>query len=169
MIVALMPDSGSRYMSKVFNDGWMREHGYVDAEVALSAADVIRVKRQAGKTRDMIVAGPYQTVFHALQTMQQQDISQLPIFEEGKSIGTVFEDQILNLALQGKDLRKLVIREVMGAPLPQVPATAPIERVTHILSHDSPAVFVEMPGAKLEVLTKFDLMDTIAGLVGQKR
>jgi cystathionine beta-synthase len=169
MIVAFMPDSGSRYMSKVFNDGWMREHGYVDAEVALSAADVIRVKRQAGKTRDMIVAGPYQTVFHALQTMQQQDISQLPIFEEGKSIGTVFEDQILNLALQGKDLRKLVIREVMGAPLPQVPSTAPIERVTHILSHDSPAVFVEMPGAKLEVLTKFDLMDTIAGLVGQKR
>src|SRR5208282_6071624 len=71
MIVAFMPDSGSRYMSKVFNDGWMREHGYVGAEVALSAADVIRVKRQAGKTREMIVAGPYQTVFHALQTMPQ--------------------------------------------------------------------------------------------------
>ena len=156
-------------MSKVFNDGWMREHGYVDAEVTLSAADVIRVKRQNGKTREMIVAGPYQTVFHALQTMQQQDISQLPVFEEGKSIGTVFEDQILTLALQGKDLRKLVIREVMGAPLPQVAANAPVERVTYILSHDSPAVFVEMPGAKLEVLTKFDLMDTIAGLVGQKR
>jgi cystathionine beta-synthase len=169
MIVAFMPDSGSRYMSKVFNDGWMREHGYVDAEVALCASDVIRVKQQAGKTRDMIVAGPYQTVFHALQTMQQQDISQLPVFEEGKSIGTVFEDQILNLALQGKDLRKLVIREVMGAPLPQVAANSPIERVTYILSHNSPAVFVEMPGAKLEVLTKFDLMDTIAGLVGQKR
>jgi predicted transcriptional regulator len=127
------------------------------------------VKQQAGKTRDMIVAGPYQTVFHALQTMQQQDISQLPVFEEGKSIGTVFEDQILNLALQGKDLRKLVIREVMGAPLPQVTANSPIERVTYILSHNSPAVFVEMPDAKLEVLTKFDLMDTIAGLVGQKR
>ena len=101
----------------------MREHGYVDAEVALTAADVIRVKRQSGKTRELIVAGPYQTVFHALQTMQQQDISQIPVFEEGKSIGTIFEDQILNLALQGKDLRKLVIREVMGAPLPQVPAT----------------------------------------------
>src|ERR1700723_3147987 len=169
MIVAFMPDSGSRYMSKVYNDGWMREHGYVDAEVALSAADVIRVKRQNGKSRDMIVAGPYQTVFHALQTMQQQDSSQLPVMEEGKSIGTVFEDQILNLALQGKDLRKLVIREVMGNPLPQVPANSPIERVTPILSHDSPAVFVEMPGAKRKVLTKFDLMDTIAGLVGQKR
>jgi cystathionine beta-synthase len=169
-IVAFLPDSGNRYLSKIYNDGWMREHGYVDAEVAISAADVIRVKHQNGKARDLIVVRPYQTVFHALQTMQKEDISQLPVLEDDNhSIGTVFEDQILNLALQGKDLRKLVIREVMGAALPQVPATAPVERITHILSHDSPAVFVEMPNGKLEVLTKFDLMDTISGLVSQSR
>ena len=169
VIVAFLPDSGTRYLSKIYNDGWMREHGYVDAEVALTAADVIRVKRQNGKTRELVVARPYQTVFHALHAMQQQDISQLPVLEEENSIGTVFEDQILNLALQGKDLHKLVIREVMGAPLPQVPSSAPVERVTYILSHDSPAVFVEMGDGKLEILTKFDLMDTIAGLVEQRR
>ncbi len=168
-VVAFLPDSGTRYLSKVYNDEWMREHGYADAEVALRIADVIRAKRQNGKAREMIVARPYQTVFHALHTMQQQDISQLPVFEEDHSIGAVYEDQILNLALQGKDLRKLVIREVMGAPLPQVPHNAPVERVTYILSHEGPAVFVEMSDGKLEILTKFDLMDTIAGLVGQKR
>ncbi|MGB0036386.1 MAG: cystathionine beta-synthase [Candidatus Acidiferrales bacterium] len=168
-LVAFLPDSGTRYLSKVFNDGWMQEHGYVEAEVALTAADVVRVKRQNGKSRALLVARPDQTVFYAMRTMQEQDISQLPVFEDGNCIGTVFEDQILNLALQGKDLQKTVIREVMGAPLPQVPSNAPVERVTHILSHDSPAVFVAMDGGKLEVLTKFDLMDTIAGLVGQKR
>ena len=168
-VVAFLPDSGSRYISKVYNDGWMREHGYTDAEIALTAADVIRAKQRNGKTRELVIARPDQTVFHALHTMQKQDISQLPVFEETGPIGTVFEDQILNLALQGKDLRKLVIREVMGAPLPQIASTSPVERVTHILSHDSPAVFVQMPGGKLEVLTKFDLMDTIAALVEQKR
>ncbi len=143
---------------------------HVDAEVAISAADVIRVKHQNGKSRELVIVRPYQTVFHALQTMQKEDISQLPVLEDDNHpIGTVYEDQILTLALQGKDLRKLVIREVMGAALPQVPATAPVERITHILSHDSPAVFVEMPGGKLEVLTKFDLMDTISGLVSQSR
>jgi cystathionine beta-synthase len=169
MIVAFLPDSGSRYLSKIYNDGWMREHGYTDAEVAISAADVIRVKAHNGKKRELIIVRPYQTVFHALHTMQKQDISQLPVFEEESPIGTVFEDQILNLALQGKDLHKLVIREVMGPALPQVSANAPVERVTHILSHDSPAVFVEMPGGKLEILTKFDLMDTVAGLMEQRR
>ena len=168
-VVAFRPDAGGRYLSKIYNDSWMRELGYADSEVTLTAGDVIRVKRQNGKTRDLIVVGPNRTVFHALQTMQQQDISQLPVFEDDRSVGTVFEDQILNLALQGKDLRKLILREVMGAPLPQVPSNAPVERVTHLLSHESPAVFVEMEAGNLEVLTKFDLMDTIAGLVGQKR
>jgi cystathionine beta-synthase len=169
VIVAFLPDSGSRYLSKVYSDSWMREHGYTEAEVALTAADVIRVKHQNGKTRELVVARPYQTVFHALHTMQQQDISQLPVFEEEKLIGTVAEDEILNMALQGKDLRKLVIREVMGPALPQVPSSAPVERITYILSHESSAVFVEMEGGKLEILTKFDLMDTVAGLMGQKR
>lgn len=169
MVVAFLPDSGSRYLSKIYNDSWMRELGYTDTEVTLTAADVIRVKRQNGKTRDLMVVGANRTVFQALQTMQQQDISQIPVFEDDRSIGTIFEDKILNLALQGKDLRKLIVREVMGAPLPQVAANAPVERVTHLLSHESPAVFVEMESGKLEVLTKFDLMDTIAGLVGQKR
>ncbi|MGO9591141.1 MAG: cystathionine beta-synthase [Candidatus Acidiferrales bacterium] len=169
LVVAFLPDSGSRYLSKIYNDGWMREHGYADAEVTLTASDVIRVKHQNGKTRQPVVVGPNRTVFQALHTMQQEDISQLPVFEDDRSVGTIFEDQILNLALQGKDLRKLIVREVMGPPLPEVPSNAPIERVTHLLSHESPAVFVEMEGGKLEVLTKFDLMDTIAGLVGQKR
>ncbi len=169
LVVAFLPDSGTRYLSKIYNDSWMREHGYAEAEVTLTAADVIRVKRQNGKTREPIFIGPNRTVFQALQTMQQQDISQLPVFEDSQSVGAIFEDQILNLALQGKDLRKLIVREVMAAPIPQVPANAPVERLTHLLSHESHAVFVEMEGGKLEIVTKFDLMDTVAGLVSQKR
>ncbi len=169
LVVAFLADSGSRYLSKIYNDSWMRELGYADSEVTLTAADVIRVKRQNGKTRELIVTGPNRTVLQALQTMQHQDISQLPVFEDGHPVGTVFEDRILTLALQGKDLRKLIVREVMGPPLPQVPSNAPIERVTHLLSHESHAVFVEMEDGRMEILTKFDLMDTIAGLAGQKR
>jgi cystathionine beta-synthase len=169
MVVAFLPDSGTRYLSKIYNDAWMQEYGYVDTEMALTAADVVRVKRQNSKKRELIFAQPYQTVFHALHTMQQQDISQLPVVEEEQPIGTIYEDQILNLALQGKDLRKLVIREVMGPPLPRIPSNSPVERVTHMLSHEGPAVFVEMDNGRREILTKFDLMDTVAGLVEQRR
>jgi cystathionine beta-synthase len=73
------------------------------------------------------------------------------------------------MALQGKDLRKLVIREVMSKPLPQVPRDAPVERITHLLGHESPAVFVVMGEGRYEILTKYDLMGTIAELVEQVR
>ena len=72
------------------------------------------------------------------------------MFEENDIVGTIYEDQILNLALQGKDLRKLVIREVMSDPLPQVPCDAPVERVTYLLSHEEPAVFVLMGDGDLK-------------------
>ncbi len=168
-VVALMPDTGMRYLSKVYNDEWMRERGYVESSVPLTAAEVVNAKKGAGKVRDLITARPYQTVFHALKTMQEQDISQIPVFEENTPIGTVYEDQILTLALQGKDLRKLVVREVMAKPLPKVPKNAPVERITYILSHENPAVFVEMDNARFEILTKYDLMSTVAGLMEQKR
>jgi cystathionine beta-synthase len=169
LVVAFLPDSGTRYLSKIYSDAWMREHGYTEAEVTLTASDVIRRRRHSGKTRELIVARPYQTVFHALKTMQEQDISQIPVFEENIPIGTIYEDQILTMALQGKDLRKLVVREVMSKPLPRVPASSPVERVTYILSHENPAVFVEMDGSKFEILTKYDLMSTVASLMEQKR
>ena len=168
-VVALLPDTGMRYLSKVYNEEWMRERGYVDAATAITVAEVVKAKHALGKVRELIVARPYQTVFHALKTMQEQDISQIPVFEENIPIGTIYEDQILNLALQGKDLRKLVVREVMSKPLPQVPRTAPVERVTHILSHENPAVFVDMGNAHFEILTKYDLMSTVASLMEQKR
>src|SRR6202165_1873090 len=168
-VVAFLPDTGMRYLSKVYNDEWMRERGYVEAAVKITAGEVVNAKHQSGKVRELVIARPYQTVFHALKTMQEQDISQIPVFEENLPIGTIYEDQILNLALQGKDLRKLVIREVMNKPLPRIPGSAPVERVTHILSHENPAVFVEMAGDKFEILTKYDLMSTVAGLMEQKR
>jgi len=168
-VVAFLPDTGMRYLSNVYNDEWMRDHAYVDAKTALRAQDVVRVKHTQGKPRELQIARPYQTVFHALRVMQGQDISQLPVFEESALIGTIFEDQILHLAMQGKDLRKLVIREVMGKPLPTVPKDAPVERLTHLLGHESPAVFVDMGGGQYEILTKYDLMGTIAGLVEQVR
>jgi cystathionine beta-synthase len=168
-IVAFMPDTGMRYLSKVYNEEWMRERGYVDSAVAITAGEVVAAKHKTGKVRELVVVRPYQTVFHALKTMQEQDISQIPVFEETAPIGTVYEDQILNLALQGKDLRKLVIREVMSAPLPKIPRSAPVERITHILSHENHAVFVEMDETRFEILTKYDLMSTVASLMEQKR
>ena len=168
-VVAFLPDNGMRYLSKIYNDEWMRDHNYTESAVALTVDDVLRAKRRTARHTELVVARPYQTVFHALHTMQTHDISQLPVFEDDVLIGAIHEDQILNMALQGKDLRKLVIREVMGLPMPVVAHDAPVDRLTHLLSHEGPAVLVDLGNKHHEILTKYDLMNTIAELVEQIR
>ena len=162
LIVAFLPDTGMRYLSKIYNDEWMRDHGYVDSSHPLRATDSVRIKRQRSRYHELVTARPEQTVFDALRTMQEQDLSQLPVFENGEPIGTLHEDLVLELAVSGKDLRALVIREVMGEPLPVVPEDVPVSQLTWLLRHKAPAVFVRMGDGRYELLTKHDLMANIA-------
>ena len=62
--------------------------------------------------------------------------------------------------MAGKDLKKLIVREVMGKPFPVVERTAPIDRISSLISKDVPAVFVDM-GGTFEILTKYDLVQAI--------
>jgi cystathionine beta-synthase len=71
------------------------------------------------------------------------------------------------LALEGKDLKKLVVREVMGEPFPVVPASAPVDQITACITRDCPAVFVNLGNSHYDILTKYDLLHAIARLVEQ--
>ena len=163
LVVAFLPDSGMRYLSKIYSEEWMRDNAYLERELQLTAEDILRVKATTGAPKDLLYVLPYQTVYHALRTMQSGDVSQLPVFENEQPIGAIYEDSILKLSLQGKDLRKAVVREVMGKPFPVVEATAGIDQITHLLSTESPAVFVRQPGGH-QIITKYDLVAAVARL-----
>src|SRR5262249_29468410 len=142
--------------------------GYVDSDHPLRATDSVRTKHRRNRYRELITARPDQTVFEALGTMQAQDLSQLPVFENGEPIGTLSEDQVLELAVSGKDLRSLVIREVRGPPLPVVSEDAPVSQLTWLLRNTASAVFVRMADGRHELLTKHDLMANIAEVVATR-
>jgi cystathionine beta-synthase len=142
----------------------MRDNRYLEEEVALTADDLVRSKTAAGTARELVQAEPYQTVYHALRTMQGQDISQLPIFENGTPVGAIREDDVLQLALHGRDLRKVLIREVMGKPFPTVPRTASADQVTELITSGNPAVFIELGEGRYDIVTKYDIVRAVARL-----
>ncbi|HEY7680644.1 MAG TPA: cystathionine beta-synthase [Terriglobia bacterium] len=164
MIVVFLPDAGDRYLSKIYNDDWMRRHQYWEAEWHATAEQVVRWKQKRHPGAHLISAVAGETAQHALRLMQDNEISQLPVFDEGACVGTVREDEILNLALRGADLKDLVLRECMKAPLPSLDLQAPIDRVTYLLTNESPAVLVDIGNGKYEILTKYDLIEMLASL-----
>ena len=149
---AFLPDTGMRYLSKVYSDEWMRERGYPESEVPLKAEDVVSAKHRTGKVREIILVGPRPDRLPLpCAAMQEQDISQLPVFEEATSSARFRRRSDSQSRASGQGpAQDWIIREVMSKPLPQVPATRRSSRVTHLLSHESPAVFVVMGNGSMK-------------------
>lgn len=164
-MVVFIPDSGSRYLRKVYNNEWMRDNRYFESPVSLAAAEIVQAKGAMDRPRELVRVGPSDAVSVALERMRAHDFSQLPVFEAGAPVGAIYEDALLNLALEGKDLKELVVREVMGEAFPVVNRTSPIDHLSAYITRDCPAVFVEMGNGQYEILTKYDLVHAIARLV----
>jgi cystathionine beta-synthase len=166
-MVVLIPDTGMRYLSKVYNDEWMRDNRYLEPSLPLTAGQIVQAKVALGQGIELVKVSPSDAVARALERMQSYDFSQLPVFEGGVPVGAVYEDDVLRLVLEGKDLAKLVVREVMGAAFPVVQPSTRIDQITANITRDCPAVFVDVGKGHFEILTKYDLLHTIARLAEQ--
>ncbi|MBI4564354.1 MAG: pyridoxal-phosphate dependent enzyme [Planctomycetes bacterium] len=158
-VVVFIPDSGSRYLSKIYNDEWMEENQYLDPPLRLTAGDIVRSKRVF---RELIAARPGDSVLTVLHQMQDADISQMPVLDEGRPIGAVYEDDLVSQLLQGKDLKPLVVREVMRDPFPTVASETTLDRIAAVIPSQAPAVFVDLGEGRRDIITKYDLVHSIA-------
>ena len=166
-MVVFIADAGTRYLSKIYNNEWMKDNRYLESPLRLTVAEVVGAKASMGHTRQLVTVAPSEAVSGALERMRSNDFSQLPVFEGGAPVGAIYEDAVLNLALEGKDLKKLVVREVMGEAFPVLPSSATVDQVTACITRDCPAVFVDLGNSHYEILTKYDLLHAIARLVEQ--
>jgi cystathionine beta-synthase len=164
-VVVFIPDSGSRYLSKIYNNEWMKDNRYVETSVPLTAGEIVQAKPETERGREIVRVAPSDSIAAALERMQKHDFSQLPVFENGIPVGALYEDAILNLALEGKDLKKLVVREAMGAAFPVVHASAALDQITTCITRDCPAVFVNLGDSHYDILTKYDLLQAISRAV----
>ena len=166
-VVIVIPDTGMRYLSKVYNDEWMRDNRYFESGLPLTAADIVQAKSAMGQPRELVELAPSDSLDKALDTMQTHDFSQLPVFEDDTPVGALYEDDILDLTLQGKDFKKLAVREAMREAFPVLPPSAVIDQVTSCITRDCPAVFIDLGEHRYEILTKYDLLHAIARLLRQ--
>lgn len=165
-MVVFIPDTGMRYLSKIYNNEWMRDNRYLESSIPWTAQEIIQARiSMGGPQRELVKVSPADTVLSALELMQAHDFSQLPVFDAGAPAGAIYEDEILNLALEGKDLKKVVVREVMSPPFPVVRPSAPVDQITTCITRECPAVFVDLGGHDYAILTKYDLLQAVSRLM----
>ncbi|MET1012773.1 MAG: cystathionine beta-synthase [Actinomycetota bacterium] len=163
-IVVLLPDSGRQYMSKLYSETWMLQHGM------LERPDVVRVEEVlSAKSREippLITVRAHDKVRQAVEILQEHGISQAPVVREesidvSQFMGSIRDRELLERVFRDPDALQSDVAEVMAAPIPMVEWDAPVEVAFGELER-SPAVVVTKAGQALGVLTRSDLLEFLA-------
>jgi len=155
MIVVIIPDHGARYLSKLYNDTWMKDNQYLEPKLKLTASDVTYGRR--GK-RPLVSVNIDATLMQATSLMEQNDISQLPVMDDGRIIGSLTENKVLSILVSNPSLREHKIKEFLDKPFPVIEEKVSIEKIYKILDKDTTAVVVKHEDNSLDIITKSDLI-----------
>jgi len=161
MVVTIVPDGGRPYVSKVFNDSWMREHGYLGDQGGLTVGEVIRSR---GVDRPMLTVGSHDPVGRALELMREHGVSQVPVVsgEDGRAfLGTVSERGLLMASADHPGILGEPVTEVIEPPLPELAAESPVSEAIQMLLGERKPVIVVDDGRALGILASVDLIEAL--------
>jgi cystathionine beta-synthase len=157
-VVTFLCDTGERYLSKLYNDEWMRENQMLEPEKG-TLGTVLGTK--SGDAPVVVSVAPGTTVRQALRLMSQHDVSQLPVMDGGNCVGSVSDWSLSAKSLDNSKLLDMTVSEVMDPPFPMVDAAQHVESVAKLLSKANPAVLVRRDGTVQGIVTRSDLLQFI--------
>jgi cystathionine beta-synthase len=159
LVVAILCDTGERYLSKLYNDEWMRENQMLDADRATVAHVMLQKEASGGPV--VVSVAPGATVRQALRLMSLHDVSQLPVMDGATCVGSVSDWSLSARSLEDAKLLDQTVSDVMDSPFPVVEIGHPIDTVVKLLSKSNPAVLVQDHGVVQGIVTRSDMLHFI--------
>ena len=160
LVVTILSDTGERYLSKVFSDEWMQENQMLEAP-RVTVEQLL--ERRPATAPALVSVAPAAAVRQALNLMTTYGVSQIPVVENGESVGGLIEGTLMTRALAQPSLLDRPVREVMEQPFPEVDAAAPADRVGAMLSRESPATLVRKDGKLIGIVSRYDVLQQLIG------
>ncbi|MGO8950053.1 MAG: cystathionine beta-synthase [Ktedonobacterales bacterium] len=160
VVVTLLPDGGRGYLSKMYNDTWMRENGFYETPAQPTLADVLTFRRGLSPDVPLVVGvSPDDSIADAIGRFHRYGISQLPVLHEGQLIGSLTENSLLQRFASGERLHDQRVGEWAGPPLPTLPESASVREAYTVLAGGQMAIAVTGENGLCGVISKSDLME----------
>ncbi len=155
VVVALCPDTGRNYLSKVFDDAWLGENGLLHVEQRVqTVGDLL----EARGPRTLVTVASESTAAQAVELMQTNGISQLPVLRDGHSVGSIQEVTLARLLHDDVDPGTVRVGDVMARPLPQVDVRVHLDEPYRLLLAGNSGVLALADGAVVDIVTRIDLI-----------
>ncbi|OAV46088.1 pyridoxal-phosphate dependent enzyme [Lewinella sp. 4G2] len=156
LVVVVIHDHGSRYVGKIYNDEWMRERGFLDAE--LKVRDLVAGKKDAAFAS--ISSGA--TVREALKMMKTHEFSQMPVVDGEKMVGSIVETDVLNYLLANPmDNAEHEVASIMREPFPEVGTDMTLSDLSKHITKENPAVVTTDRSGRMFLVAQYDILQAI--------
>ena len=159
MMVIILPDHGTRYLAKVYNDNWMKDHGFIETREFATAKDIIKQKN--GRD-NLFTVESNMKVGEAVKVLNQEGIDQIPVKEQDQFVGSLSTTKLLEKLIEEPDLKEKEVRDVMDQPLQFVPLDNTLDVLSSILNKDNKAVLVRDELHEIHIITQHDLLRAMA-------
>ena len=157
VVVFVVCDTGEHYLSKFHSDEWMKEKRLLEPQKI--TAGLLNETKTKGAPRELVTVTPNELVSAALAKMNELGLTQIPVLEDGKSVGSLRENHLLSKVFNERDLLEGPVSKVMDKSFPLVDVDDDVNLVSRKL-RSSPAVLIEEYGRITGIITRHDLLDT---------
>jgi cystathionine beta-synthase len=164
MIAVILPDGGRSYLSKIFSDAWMTQHGFLEREGEQTVAEVLRRKHAGGEIPPLVTVETQSKVSDAVSLLHEHRVSQLPVVsghDPHTVVGSIGERGLLAHAVRDPGLLSAPIIDVMEPPFPAVAAEAPVREAVELLAGERQALLVTEDGRPVGIVTRADLLESL--------
>ena len=160
VMVIILPDHGTRYLGKIYNDTWMKDHGFLEERDYSSAKSIIA--QQSGEDALSTIRDSAK-VSDAIRLMTTACISQLPVVDEsGTFVGSLSDTKLLSELIDDPSLRDQTISEVMQKPFQFIPSNTTADVISSMITRENPAVMVRDEQGHPRIITQHDLLELMA-------
>lgn len=156
-MVILLPDHGSRYVGKVYNEDWMRNHGFLEDKTFGTAKDIIDTKQ--GR-HELVVVHKQDKVKDAIALMNSKSVSQIPVMENGDVVGSITDNKLLSRIITDPDLKDAVVGDVMEDPMKFVALGSTLDVLSSMVDKEK-AVLVRDEQHHIHIITKHDILTAV--------
>ena len=155
-VVVILPDTGERYLSKLYNEEWMQENRMLESE-PVRVADLM-ARKDGGAPGELIGVEPGTPVRQALSVLTTSGVSQVPVLQNGDCVGSLSEGGLMARVIAQPELLDRSVEAVMEPPFPVVDEGQEPRAIAPLLTRENPAVLVRRGGRISGILTRYDMV-----------
>ena len=155
IMVILLPDHGTRYLGKIYNDSWMKDHGYLEKREYATAQDILKDRNGSA---DLVTVSQNTPIVEAIKILNKQGISQIPVTDGEQFVGSITDSKLLHQLIDNPEMKSEPVSGIMDKPFQFISPRDTLDVLSSMIDKNNKALLVRDRLNKVHIITRHDLL-----------